>query len=163
MPPEARERLALQIYLKQLEQPQVAFGVRQRRPVTLDEAVTATLEMESYVVPPRSCVQLIDSNRDSETEAAPVAAVDSTTKLTLMMEKLMERVETLERKNSLQSPRGSREEDSPSTTPNRRPRRGTVICWNCRQPGHIARTCRRPVQNQGNEIPPVERATRRGE
>ena len=38
----ARERLALNAYLTQLEQPQVAFGVKQRTPDTL----TATLELE---------------------------------------------------------------------------------------------------------------------
>ena len=40
--PEARECLALQSYLKQLDQPQVAFSVKQTRPRTLDEAVAAT-------------------------------------------------------------------------------------------------------------------------
>ena len=48
--PEARECLALQKYLQQLDQPQVAFSVKQTRPKTLDDAVTATLEMESYAV-----------------------------------------------------------------------------------------------------------------
>ena len=42
---EARECLALQRYLQQLEQPQVAFGVKQTRPKTLDDAIA---EMESY-------------------------------------------------------------------------------------------------------------------
>ena len=54
--PEAREHLALQSYLKQLDHPQVAFSVRQCRPATLDDAVTATLEMESYVSSPWSGV-----------------------------------------------------------------------------------------------------------
>ena len=48
---DARERLALNSYLGQLEQPQVAFSVKQKRPLTLDDAVTATLEMESYMIP----------------------------------------------------------------------------------------------------------------
>lgn len=46
---EARECLALQTYLKQLDQPQVAFSVKQTQPGTLDDVVAATLEMESYV------------------------------------------------------------------------------------------------------------------
>ena len=46
---DARERLALNRYLDQLEHPQVAFSVRQRNPQRLDEAVSATLEMELYV------------------------------------------------------------------------------------------------------------------
>ena len=36
--PESRECLALQSYLKQLDQPQVAFGVKQTRPRTLDDS-----------------------------------------------------------------------------------------------------------------------------
>ena len=43
---EARERLAINAYLQQLTQPQVAFSVKQRNPETLDDAVAATLEME---------------------------------------------------------------------------------------------------------------------
>ena len=47
--PQARELLAVNAYLKQISNPQVAFAVRQKHPANLDEAVTATLEMESYV------------------------------------------------------------------------------------------------------------------
>ena len=52
----ARERLALNAYMAQLEQPQVAFGVKQRTPDTLDAAVTATLELESYLTPQQMAV-----------------------------------------------------------------------------------------------------------
>ena len=45
---KARERLALNSYLQQLDHPQIAFSVRQKQPEKLDEAVTATLEMEAY-------------------------------------------------------------------------------------------------------------------
>ena len=42
LPEEAKEQLSLQKYLEQLDQPQVAFAVKQRVPKSLDEAVTAT-------------------------------------------------------------------------------------------------------------------------
>lgn len=48
---DAREQLALQSYLQQLDHPQIAFSVKQKCPATLDEAVAATLEMESYLSP----------------------------------------------------------------------------------------------------------------
>ena len=48
--PEARECLAVNSYLQQLSHPQVVFGVKQTCPASLDAAVTATLEMESYTV-----------------------------------------------------------------------------------------------------------------
>eukprot|EP00731_Ephydatia_muelleri_P018416 Em0011g456a len=48
---KAKELLALEIYLGELDYPQVAFAVRQREPKTIDEAVTATLEIQSYLRP----------------------------------------------------------------------------------------------------------------
>ena len=53
LPDEARERFALNQYLTQLDNVQVAFGVRQAKPKTVDEAVRLTLEMESYLQPAR--------------------------------------------------------------------------------------------------------------
>jgi len=46
----ARQQLALQRYLSQLENEQVAFNVRQRKPRSIEAAVSATLECESYLV-----------------------------------------------------------------------------------------------------------------
>ena len=48
---KAKELLALERYLGELDNPQVAFTVRQREPKTVDEAVTATLEIQSYLRP----------------------------------------------------------------------------------------------------------------
>ena len=49
LPPEARERFILNQYLSQLDNPQVAFSVRQSKPATVDDAVRLTLEMNSYL------------------------------------------------------------------------------------------------------------------
>ena len=46
---DAREQISLHAYLQQLEPPQVAFSVKQKRPKTLVEAVTTTIETETYV------------------------------------------------------------------------------------------------------------------
>eukprot|EP00731_Ephydatia_muelleri_P008909 Em0004g1247a len=48
---KAKELLALERYLGELDNHQVAFAVRQREPKTVDEAVTATLEIQSYLRP----------------------------------------------------------------------------------------------------------------
>ena len=45
---KAHKRLTLNSFLGQISKPQVAFTVQQKRPETMDEAVSATLEMESY-------------------------------------------------------------------------------------------------------------------
>ena len=42
---KARERLALNQFLSQIDNPQVAFSVRQRHPQTVDEAASATIEL----------------------------------------------------------------------------------------------------------------------
>ena len=46
---KACERLALNQFLAQIENSQVVFGVKQRRPKNVDEAVAATVELESYL------------------------------------------------------------------------------------------------------------------
>ena len=46
---EAQELLALNRFLSEISDVQLAFGVRQRVPTTLDAAVAATLELETYL------------------------------------------------------------------------------------------------------------------
>ena len=46
---KAKERLSLNQYLSQIEDSQVAFGVKQKRPSNVEEAVAATIELESYL------------------------------------------------------------------------------------------------------------------
>eukprot|EP00731_Ephydatia_muelleri_P002954 Em0001g2954a len=48
---KARECLALNQFLSQSDNPQVAFGVKQKRPQTVDEAALAAMELESYLHP----------------------------------------------------------------------------------------------------------------
>ena len=45
----ARERLALNQFLAQITNPQIAFGVKQKRPKTVEEAAVTTIELESYL------------------------------------------------------------------------------------------------------------------
>jgi len=44
LPVEAREQFALNRYLSQLSDPQIAFAVKQTKPTTVDSAIQATLE-----------------------------------------------------------------------------------------------------------------------
>ena len=132
LPDEAQEQLAINVYLQQLSPPQVAFSIKQKRPVTLDDAVAATLEMESYVSPTPVSVS---SAQSEEVPCAPVSGVDKLEQLTRV---LTERVERLQ----------VQQESRP------RPRRSRVFageCWRCRQPGHMARECsHRNAGQQGN-------------
>lgn len=158
---EARERLALNAYLTQLDQPQVAFAVKQKGPKSLDAAVSATLEMESYMPPTTGGVP-VSGVEPQQPEGAAVAAVTSGVpeKLANLVEKLAEKVERLEQKVANQEQQDADNTprklgDRPSGNPSggqRQDSRGelkrpfTGDCWRCGRRGHIARNCRQ----QGN-------------
>ena len=61
---EAREELALRKYLDQLKDPQVSFGVKQRHPKSIQEAVSNTIELESYLVKSASSTESDASNAE---------------------------------------------------------------------------------------------------
>ena len=94
----ARERLAVNHYLQQLEQPQVAFSVRQKRPSKLDEVVSATLEMEAYIAKPVRVVACVQGEEESESTVAVVWAQDP---LIAAVERLTARIERLESEHAL--------------------------------------------------------------
>ena len=65
----AREQLAVNQYLQQLEHPQVAFSIKQKQPAKLDEAVSVTLEMEAYTLKPGRVVASVQGEEGGETAA----------------------------------------------------------------------------------------------
>ena len=166
---EARERLALNQYLQQLDQPQVAFGVKSKQPEKLDDAVSATLELETYVnmKPGGSAISCVLEEADGA-----IAAVHAhPDKLTIMMEKLMERMEKLEEQTrpAIVEMAGHARDRNPrraswrprlrSSQPlDQSQRTGLATsgqpgqffgeCWRCGERGHMARNCTR--QPQGN-------------
>ena len=104
---KAKERLSLNQYLLQIEDPQVAFGVKQKRPSTVEDAVAATIELESYlsssIKSHRNCDVIApqESTRESlwedETESAVVSGVAAVNdKLLTTLESLSEKLHRLE-------------------------------------------------------------------
>ena len=153
---DGKQQIALLHFLANLSSPQVAFGVRQRKPKTVEEAVTATLELESYLTPSSGPgrVAQVEVEEPSAQEAI-VAAVKSQQDAMLdLMSKLVERLEKLEAQDS----------DPGDQTADRRSFRQAggrggreskkVYCHNCGQEGHFRRGCAKPKQ-QGNGNPSV--------
>ena len=163
---DAREHLALNRYLSQLDDPQVAFMVKQRQPTTVDDAVSATLEMQSYVQKPPLKVHFAGDEAKPPEEAIVAAVRSQQETLMGMMQHVVERLDKLETQQKQprrsQSPRpwwprgrqwnrGDRrgnedEEDAPDQDER------TLVCWKCGLEVHYARGCaaRVGVKRQGN-------------
>ena len=94
----ARERIAVDRFLGQLEDPQLAFSVRQRQPQNLDEAVTSTLEMQSHL----RLTSCTSGSALPPAASLPVAAVDQDRPPARLDDTLRTRMERLE--SSLTTP-----------------------------------------------------------
>ena len=93
----ARDRIALTIYLSNLDNPQVAFGVKQRNPSTLDAAVSATLELESYLTPKQNTLSVMAVEEEQKPkDSTVVGAVHNMEKLCGLVKELALRLERLE-------------------------------------------------------------------
>ena len=139
----AKETLALQAYLSRLTDPQVAFGVKQRTPRELNEAITATIELESYMPASANSVSSVEKQEtgiksETATDGGVVAAVSATERLATMVDTLTARIEKLEASHGSVEERPARGREERR---NYAPRR-EVICFRCNQRGHIARYCR---------------------
>ena len=63
---KAKEQLALNVFLSRIDNPQVAFSVKQKCPASLDKAVSATLEMECYANAEARTIAVIDAEVTEE-------------------------------------------------------------------------------------------------
>ena len=94
---EAQELLALNHFLAQIDNPQLVFRVRQRAPPTIDAAVAATMELETYLHPsgigiPIAQVQMAGG----EDVIAATGHMRSSEGGARDLEKVLERLEKLE-------------------------------------------------------------------
>ena len=159
----AQEQLTLTYYLAQITNPQVAFGVKQTRPKTVNDAVVATMETEAFL-PGGSAKPLRIASMDvhmDEPVTELTAAVQNDYTQPRWVRGLTERLDKLER--NMQQLTLQRPARRPASSPSPRPRRNQttsgrsreVKCWNCGKVGHYARGCaaeseRPSTTDQGN-------------
>ena len=146
----ARENFAMNQYLPQFTNPQVAFSVKQAKPKTVDEAVRLTLEMESYLQPQRpeniSSVELEDSHCETET----IATVTHKTNPDDSLGQLLRRIDGIEAELKCLRPPSSlesgRDSGVKSTSGRMEQQRRSLKCWSCGASSHKSRDCRKKDQ-----------------
>eukprot|EP00731_Ephydatia_muelleri_P036068 Em0198g2a len=153
---EAKAQIALSHYLRHLDQPMTSFSVKQRTPKSLDEAVSATQEIESYQIGLPKIesgavgVPLMDSKTHPEVEEAEIGTVASRSSSQLqdgLVHQLLQRLDKIE--HELRRP--ERERDEKASDGQRSPR--SVTCWNCGRRGHVSRECYKKQRHQENSKP----------
>ena len=130
------------------------FGVRQRTPTTVDAAVAAALEIETYLRPRRTLntVSIVEEQPGPSDLEDAIASVAYRRKCTSedLMQNVLDRLEKLELQ--LQAKNGSSTASDNGGSRLRRKQHDRIVCWNCKEEGHLSRSC--PLETnklQGNE------------
>ena len=119
---------------------QVPFAVKQKTPKTLDEAVTLVIQTEAHFATSR-----IASATGDEASVSATMLPSKEDKLSTIIGVLAEKLEKLEAR--LDRPPLKPQGRFPTVQrPQRHP--NSVICFNCQQPGHLARGCVAPRRRQ---------------
>ena len=138
---DARELLAVDRYLSNITDPSIALAVRQKRPETMEEAVAATLEMESYstqcVKEKKKKVSFVEEVTEHD-----VGMVRSQQNVIALLEAIVSRLEKLESADDAREHGHEKGNSSFSRGKKQgKERTQSVRCFKCGQEGHYARGC----------------------
>ena len=135
LPDNAREALALERFLSQLNPLQISFAVRQRKTKCVREAVSATLEAESHLITYYSNNHQKQHNKLLREDKSPeTIAIDTHLQQLEKMAKTLKDIQ-LRIGNCEITPSAIRE-SQPKVTSHH-----TIVCRKCKQMGHYARGC----------------------
>ena len=134
---DAKEVLTLDRCLGELSNANVALAVRQQRPETLEEAVSCTLEMESYALMRKEEPTRVSAVQAEEPENGyDVCNVRVQPGVVHLLDSITKRLEKLENERKTdQLPSGK------GTTKKEEQEKKELLCYRCRKAGHFARGC----------------------
>ena len=140
---EAQRLLALNHFLANIDNPQLAFGVRQRAPKTLDEAVAAILELETYLKPRPTTVGSVETFDPIVDDVIAAtggrgAGGSGGGAQQDVMQKVLERLEKIELQLATVESGRRQPNESVGTRPRQRSNQWKVICWRCRKATSLA-------------------------
>ena len=158
--PEAQELLALNHYLDHLNNPHVAFGVRQKRTASMDVAVAVTLELESYLPENRGRVQRTGASVGVQEPDEPGAIAATSIRGgrsddDSWLAKLMQRLDRIEAQITTAKDQPRYRDRGEGQRPGRRRGNRSTACFRCHQEGHMMKDCTAKSENsqQGNDKP----------
>jgi len=141
---KAREQLSLDRYLSMLEKPEIALAVRQKRPKSIDEAFSYTLEIETYV----SALQAghhVSSAQESDPDVEEKAAINTAQAkqdaILKMLRTLTTRLDCLEMKSELKELSEGRPRRAGGGQDRKEANCYPIVCRKCGKEGHFTRGC----------------------
>ena len=143
---DAKEVLTLDRYLGELSDANIALAVRQQRPETLEEAVSCTLEVESYALMRKEEPTRVSAVQAEEPENGyDVCNVRVQPGVVQLLDSITKRLEKLENERKTdQLPSGK------GTTKKEEQEKKELLCYRCGKAGHFARGCALRRKKQGN-------------